>query len=237
MTVISVDLAYKRYRDIGIVGLTADADGIACEFIRPILHGEPNVGVLAEYLSELCTEWRSNLLILDGPQGWKDPSNGLTHSRVCEGALNTPAKTGLPGSVLPANYGPFVDFSVRVFDCLAELGWHRFSGSREQFDGSGRIQVESFPLSAWRTLALTSLPGKRRARQSDIDDRLHDLSEIFPLRVEGNPSHDELQALVAGLAGISLQQGDWSRCRVEGRPPFEFNGYWREGLIVNPRRP
>ena len=51
------------------------------------------------------------------------------------------------------------------------------------------------------------------------------------------PNHDELQAVVSGLAGVYLERGDWSRCEVVGEPPFELDGSWREGVIVNALRP
>ena len=237
MAVVSVDLAYKKYRDIGIAVLESENGGIACEFVRPTLQGTPEPMTLARYLSDLCTERQSDLLLLDGPQGWKDPDNGLLHSRVCERSLNTPAKTGLPGSVKPANYGPFVTFSIRVYDCLSELGWTRFSGENRGLDGSQRVLVESFPLSAWRTLGVPSLPSKRRTQPSDLADRLKDLMNLFDLQVGEAPNHDELQALVSGLAGVCLEHGDWSRCEVVGEDPFELDGSWREGVIVNALRP
>jgi hypothetical protein len=237
MTVISVDLAYKKYRDIGIAELTADADGIVCEFIQPALHGEPEPKALAEYLSDLCTERQSKLLLLDGPQGWKDPGNELTHSRVCERLLNTPAKTGLPGVVKPANYTAFVKFSIDLYDCLTDLGWSRLPGKDVDLSSSLRLLVESFPLSAWRALGLPSLPAKAKARAADLTDRLEALIALLPLRLSRSPNHDELQALVAGIAGLAVERGDWANCQIVGEPPFRLEDCWREGLIVNALAP
>ena len=53
-------------------------------------------------------------MLLDGLQGWKNPANGLKHSRLCERILNTPAKTGILGRVKPVNYTKFVEFSIAV---------------------------------------------------------------------------------------------------------------------------
>jgi hypothetical protein len=237
VVVVSVDLAYKKYRDIGIAVLASNKGNTVCEFVRHSMQGVPEPMTLARYLSDLCTERQSDLLLLDGPQGWKDPDNGLPHSRVCERKLNTPAKTGLPGSVKPANYGPFVTFSIRVYDCLSELGWTRFSSENRELDGSQRLLVESFPLSAWRTLGIQSLPAKRKTQQTDLADRLRDLMGMFDIHVSEAPSHDELQALVSGLAGVCIERKDWSRCEVVGEGPFELDGTWREGVIVNALRP
>lgn len=69
MAIVSVDLAYKRYRDIGIAVLVPENGGIACEFVRPATQEVPELAALARYLSDLCTERQSDLLLLDGPQG------------------------------------------------------------------------------------------------------------------------------------------------------------------------
>ncbi|CAA9247125.1 MAG: hypothetical protein AVDCRST_MAG93-1578 [uncultured Chloroflexia bacterium] len=237
MTVISVDLAHTSYRNIGIAVLTSGADGISCELVRMTASGAPQPATLAQFLSELCADKQSKVLFIDGPQGWKAPDNGVLHSRVCERELNTPAKTGLPGNVLPATYEPFVTFSIRVFDCLTALGWSRLGSENTQPPDSERLLVESFPSSAWRALGVPSLPSRRRARQSDLDNGLEALSGMFDLRVSDEPSHDELQALVAGLAGIYVERGDYrAECEVAGVSPFKLAGSWREGLIVNVRR-
>jgi hypothetical protein len=163
VVVVSVDLAYKNYRDIGIAVLASNKGSTVCEFVRHSMQGAPEPMALARYLSDLCAERQSDLLLLDGPQGWKRPDNGLLHSRVCERKLNTPAKTGLPGSVKPANYGPFVSFSIRVYDSLSALGWSRFSGENRELNGSQRLLVESFPLSAWRAIGIRN-KGERKGR-------------------------------------------------------------------------
>jgi hypothetical protein len=44
--------------------------------------------------ANLADDLGAAALLIDGPEAWKDPDNGLQHSRVCERELNTPAKTG-----------------------------------------------------------------------------------------------------------------------------------------------
>src|SRR5437667_1659204 len=113
MSIVSVDLAYKNWRDIGIAVLRSHIDHIDVEFIR---HepGVPSPLSVANFLDGLARAKSSRILLLDGPQGWKQPSSDLPHSRRCERALNTPAKTGLRGVVKPANYLAFVRFSIAV---------------------------------------------------------------------------------------------------------------------------
>jgi hypothetical protein len=145
--------------------------------------------------------------------------------------LNTPAKTGLPGSVKPENYRPFVDFSIAVFDALAGLNWHRLSVAHGPL--AGFTTVESFPLSAWRVLGLKGLSAKSKAKLVDIDGCRQELARLLPLRFSEIPSHDELQATVAGLAGLALEVGDWENCAIAGVAPSFVDGFWREGFIVN----
>ena len=233
MTVISVDLAYKDYRDIGIAMLTAADGAVECTFVGLPLRGEPDPYELAAWLSDLAAARAGRLLLLDGPQGWRDAANGLSCSRVCERQLNTPAKSGLPGEVKPANYGPFVSFSIAVFDALNEMGWVRLVDPAKQ-RGNETLALESFPLSAWRSLGMSPLPSKRRARAEDMSSRARLLAERFRLRFSSTPNHDELQALVAGLAGPPFLQGDTQRFVLAGARPFQTEGTWREGYIVNP---
>jgi hypothetical protein len=233
--IVSADLAYRTYRDIGIAVLQATEEYINCTFVDAAavgLAGPPSPVVLAEFLIALCSELDARMLLLDGPQAWKDPSNGLEHCRICERVLHTPAKTGIPGVVKPGNYLPFVAFSVAVFDALEERGWPRFTGALQP--NGIAVAVESFPMSAWKCLGMSVLPAKARSRGDDFQARLDSLRGIVPLRLSTFPNHDELQALVAGLGGIGLVGSPFVDALVSGVPPFQLGGLWRQGMIVNP---
>lgn len=235
MRILSADLAYRDYRDIGIALLEPEADKVKVTFKQLRGVGEPKADITAQKLAALAAELEVDILFLDGPQGWKDPDSMYPHSRVCERVLNTPAKTGLPGQVKPANYAPFVAFSIEVFDSLQVLGWPRYGGP---LSWPQHTAVESFPLSAWRSLGLPILPAKAKATEQDLCNRLASLKAIFNLDVSEDPNHDELQAIVSGLAGIALLRGDMESFRIEGTAPFALEGTVREGFIVNPvRRP
>jgi hypothetical protein len=236
VAVLSVDLAYKKYRDIGAVILEQEGPVIRCDLLTIPLSGLPSSSDLAEWLNAICVAREIRILLLDGPQGWKSRSNGLKHSRQCERALNTPAKTGEPMSVKPSGYGPFVNFSISTFDALCLLGWERLAVCGTELRPTTRVLVESFPLSAWRSLNIEHLPAKRRARAADLESRLALLAEAFPISLSGPPTHDQLQALVAGLAGLAIEQGRWDYCSIAGVPPA-FDSHSREGFIVNPLRP
>lgn len=238
MTVVSVDLAYKRYHDIGIAILRSEQQTISCDFIPPGslgLSGNPAHQSLAEALDKVCSDYPARLILIDGPQAWKDPFNGIQNSRLCERVLNTPAKTGLPGQVKPANYRPFVTFSVDLFDQLAHLGWIRLDIRALLDVRPYRLTLESFPSSAWIALGIPPLPAKNKASAADVEDRVLELKRRFSLQLAAEPNHDELQALVAGLAGVGLELGDSRRYTAVGANPRIVGGIWREGFIVNPR--
>lgn len=239
MTIVSVDLAYRALADIGIAVMTADGASIACEFAKLTGERAPEPQDLARELVALCGRVGARFLLIDGPQGWKAPTSEPKHARACEVAFNTPGKTGLPGVTKPANYRRFIEFSIEVFDALHQRGWPRYDPGRQgTLHTTAGVAVESFPLSAWRSLGLPILPAKRRAKPQDLTDRLADIQHLFgPIALSSQPNHDELQALVAGLAGLALESAEPARYRAEGSPPFPLDGTWREGLIVTPRRP
>jgi hypothetical protein len=238
MPTLSVDLAFKDYRDIGVVTL-AKLDGRIKASGVPLttraLHGQPSAGGLADALVSLATEISAAWIFIDGPQAWKAPDNGLEHSRCCERALATQGKTGLPGVTKPGNYVGFITFAIELFDALDNRGWPRLTTPAIP-PLQRRCAIESFPTSAWRSLGLVPLPSKAATGPEMVFARLQSLRAIFPLDVEDSLSHDDLQALVAGLAGVALDDGNASGVSIAGVPPMRLDGTWREGFIVNPTR-
>jgi hypothetical protein len=59
------------------------------------------------------------------------------------------------------------------------------------------------------------------------------LQQLLPLRLPQSPTHDQLQAIVSGLAGLAIENGDWDLCEIAGVPPIVEDGVWREGFIVS----
>jgi hypothetical protein len=66
--------------------------------------------------------------------------------------------------------------------------------------------------------------------------RLEALVNRYCLRVDREPTHDELQALVSGLGGIAIARERPNEYSVHGIAPKMIGGTWREGFIVNPLR-
>ncbi len=237
MSIISVDLALKHYDDFGIAVLDHHGDTTEVTFVSLTevgLSDAPSPQACAMFLVEFAGELGARVMLLDGPQGWKAPDNGLEHARVCEHELHTPAKTGLPGRVKPVTYQPFVEFSIAVFDCLDGLSWPRLQ-QLAVVGASQGVAVESFPFAAWRALGIDPLPSKAKATSHDVSTRATLLQDRFGLRLDRMPTHDQLQALVSGLGGIGVACEDGTRASAAGVTPVLLDGTWREGYIVTPR--
>lgn len=236
MAILSVDLATNRYKDIGIVVLIAGEELVSVEFIEAVasgMSGRPRVEDVSRWLADLASSYVADAIFIDGPQGWKDPSNGHAHARACERELATPGKTGLPGLVKPGSWTRMAEFSIELFDALGDCGFQRLHNPEEL--GPGRkLVIESFPTSAWRNLGLKKLPGKGRTSASQLTSSTAALLSLVRLILTRQPSHDELQALVAGLAGLPLLGHNSISTKLFGSRPIKLEGTWREGFIVNP---
>jgi hypothetical protein len=261
MAVLSVDLACRRWSDLGIVILNRDSScsphsPVNCEILSfdppdpdaarnqtPIDRVPIDPEILAGRLNHLCGTRDIRILLLDGPQAWKSGANGLDHARVSERHLNTAAKTGLPGQVKPATYRSFAEFCMDVYDALCRRGWRRLETRPEPASVDlaaaprQRIVVESYPHAAWKSLGLKPLPAKRRAKVSDLAEAYAALHTVVPFTTNHPPNHDQLQAIVAGLPGLALEEQNSTGLRIVGNPPRRELGHWREGFIVLPLPP
>jgi hypothetical protein len=246
VAVLSVDLAYRRWADLGIVALDRRSAGgptIHCE-ILPTLNpeqegerGPVDANVLAGLLNHMAAVRGIQVMMLDGPQAWKSQDNGCEHARVSEHQLNTAAKTGLPGMVKPLTYRPFAEFCLDVYDALCRRGWRRLATREQPGTGPERVLVESYPHAAWKALGLKPLPSKRRTKVSDLAEAYAALRQVMPIAIDRPPNHDQLQAIVGGLAGLALEARDAAGAQIVGNPPRREDGHWREGFIVLPTAP
>ncbi len=235
MTTLSVDLAYKNYADIGVIAITRASDHIVATPVslsKLGLSGPPSLDELADALEDIARREGATRFLIDGPQGWKGPNTGEIHSRKCERELATQGKTGLPGITKPGNYVGFITFSIDLFDELDERGWLRLDDDADL--RTSRLALESFPTAAWRALGLTPLPGKAKARPIDVLAKLNELRGLFPLDTPEDLTHDELQALVSGLAGLAFDDDNLNGFRLAGIEPYLVDEIWREGYIINP---
>ena len=257
MAILSVDLAYRCWSDLGIVVLdrattplapfdhSPQAHPITCRILPSQAEGQSagpiDANVLAGRLNHLCAVRGIRLMMLDGPQAWKSKNNGFVHARVSERQLNTAAKTGLPGMVKPITYRAFAEFCLDVYDALCRRGWRRMDTSERTAASPGsnpaRVLVESYPHAAWKSLGLAPLPSKRRAKVSDLASAYGALRALIPFTADRPPNHDQLQAIVGGLPGLALDERNTAAVRIVGTPPRREEGHWREGFIVLPLPP
>ncbi len=232
MTVLSIDLASRRYVDNGLALLHGGPSRVDARLVRPDslgLLGEPAVEPFADAIAELTEREGVRVILLDGPQGWRANQSSLVHLRHCERETRTPGKTGLPGVVKPRTWTRMATFSIALFDALHERGWPRLA---DTWNGE-RVAAESFPTHAWRMLGHSPLPGK--SATTTLAPWIEALTRAGIARQDAHVSHDEVQALAAGLAGIAMLRTGLGSCDLRGLNPFIEEGSWREGFILSPR--
>lgn len=101
----------------------------------------------------------------------------------------------------------------------------------------GYVVCETYPTATWRAAGLTPLPAKsRRPDVRAFYRRLADAFALPPCDVDG---HDDLQAVVAALAGVGVAggptRGDWRGhpCRVDGDGVRVEGGIWVASPLVS----
>ncbi|MGD8553350.1 MAG: hypothetical protein PVG02_06790 [Anaerolineales bacterium] len=237
MRVLSIDLASRRYKDFGIALLDVGSDKPT--FPEPGelgLDGEPEAEACAAVLAEFCKANEVNVMLLDGPHAWRYPQSSIEHMRLAERVLNTPGKTGNPGTAKPKNYLRYIQFSIDLFRALHDdFNWafikHSWHRKRNR-----RWIVESFPSAAWELLGLPRLPGKSRAKRADLNRFSKKLGQITGYDLPSGLSHDELQAAVVLPAGEAIARRDPKGVILFGHDPIvDKEGNLLEGWIVEPR--
>jgi len=103
-----------------------------------------------------------------------------------------------------------------VYDALCRRGWRRLETSEQPGKVHARVLVESYPYAAWKALGLKPLPSKKRARVSDLAEAYGALRQLIPFTTSRPPNHDQLQAIVGGLAGLSLEARDAAGAQIVG---------------------
>jgi hypothetical protein len=229
--ILSVDLAYKHHRDIGVALLEVRDTSIAATIIDAELPDPPHPQMFADWLHALAEHHAVAGIAIDGPLGWKAPGTEAQHCRMSEKAVRAPGKTGLPpDGVKPRNYLAFTEFSIALFERLTMQHGYALPDGEPR----ARFVTETFPTAAWRSLGLAPVPGKGRTAPADLQAALERLGQRIPVRIDRSPTHDQLQAVVGGLAPLAWAQGHAARVTLAGLPPHRLDGSWREGYIMIP---
>ena len=234
--ILSIDLAYRKIEHFGVClievqdGRPTKASFLSAEQLG-LVPLDPRK--CAKAISLYCRQQGIHVVFLDGPQGWKDPRSKLRFRR-CEVEVGAPFKVGCVGEVWPKNVQSFVEFCISIFAALEAEGALRVVDHVIEPPVEGLLAIESFPTSAWRNLYIIPLPAKKRVQMADIIGRLHVLEKLFGFRAGSVPDHDELQALVAGLAGVAILSRNTDGFVAHGNPPENSETGIVEGFIVNP---
>lgn len=229
--ILSVDLAYKRHADIGVALLEASGKHITARIIDAELTDPPHPHTFADWLHALATQHDVAGIAIDGPLGWKAPGTEAEHCRMSEKAVRAPGKTGLPpDGVKPRNYLAFTEFSIALFERLTAHYGYVLPGS----DGHGSFVTETFPTAAWRSLSLAAVPGKGRTTPAELEAAITRLTARVSLDIDRSLTHDQLQAVVGGLAPLAWALEQHARVSLAGLPPHRLDGSWREGYIMVP---
>lgn len=233
-TALSIDLAVSSYHAIGAACVRAHPDGsLTAEVIRVPLSGRPDVEPLARWILEVAGRHHIGCIAIDGPLGWRGPESESVHARLSERAVRAPGKTGLPpDGVKPRTYLGFTSFSIALFERLTAAGW--LLPATAAAPTSVRMVTETFPTASWRALGLTPLAAKAKCRASDVQQAMNRLTTACAIRMDGVQTHDDLQAIVGGIAPAWWMAGLADRVAFAGAPPFRAEGSWREGFIILP---
>ncbi|MGA9531161.1 MAG: hypothetical protein WBR18_00420 [Anaerolineales bacterium] len=231
---LAVDLASRRYGDMGFAFLQAGQ--AAPLFPTPAelgLQDPPEAPALAQALNQFAQARGVTSILLDGSQGWRHPSSPIEYMRLCERVVNTPGKTGVPGTTRPGTYLSYVTFSIDVFAHLRSSGWslltHDWADKRRQ-----RWVVEVFPSVAWSLLGMDRLPSKSKVGKKLAPWRKR-LSRATGYALPAKLTHDQLQAAIVLPLGTSLSERRRDLVLLAGVDPIIEDDIVYEGLIASPR--
>ena len=237
--VLSLDLASRRYADIGFACLIHDSNQPTFPKAKDLgLKGKPLVFDMAYHLDRFCRYHGIRVILIDGPQGWKSPQTGIANMRLCERVLNTPAKTGVIGEVKPTTFLRYIAFSINLFHLLrVTYGWNLLTSEWHKFPKRYWL-AESFPTAAWQMFGLEKLPSKSKTSAQQLAQWRKDLSRMTGLKLPTKINHDELQAAVVLPAGRAIAERDRDRIVMVGMDPrFTREDDVLEGWIVCPCLP
>ncbi|MDX1600024.1 MAG: hypothetical protein R3191_00765 [Anaerolineales bacterium] len=231
---LAVDLASRRYRDFGFA-LRREGDPTV-ELPTPEdigLEDPPEADTFAAALADYARAEGIDVLLLDGPQGWRHPDSPIEHMRLCERVLNTPGKTGNPGHAKPGTYLNYIQFSIDTFHHLrSDHGWSLVTEDWAA-ETSTQWAVEVYPSAAWSLLGLDRIPGKSRGE--DLEPWREALARVTGYVLPKDMTHDELQAAVVLPLGNAINKRREDLVVLAGVDPFVQDGLVFEGLIASPR--
>lgn len=242
---VAVDLAAQVPSEIGVAVLRESRRGVSCELTNGealgLTRATLSPSAVAQRLLALAGKHDAQAVVIDGPAAWA--ADALPPQfRIAERVLRTPGKLYGPGDVRPRTWLRFAEFSLALFDELEAGGYRRLgdaAGFRADTAAGQRWAIETFPSAFWsrwgRTIGVGRLPQAGRRDPAALESHTASLSQVVRwARPPCAPSHDELQAVVAGLPCLSALGSRAVRCGHEfaGAPLTWQGGTPREGYIL-----
>lgn len=215
--VLGIDLASARWTFNGSALLHFHAESRAFTRVVPGAITWPAADVpltplaLAGAIHACAIREHVCAVALDGPHAWRNPLTPADASGVgrrCEYVSRTQGKTGVYPKTYPGTQFAWIDFCVQVFDALLAQPGVRLAEGPVVAMGPARdgyVVLECFPTSIWRASGLTPLPAK--AKRPDVQAHFDALAAAYGLPPAQVTSHDDLQAIVAALAGVGAIGG------------------------------
>lgn len=217
VTAVGIDLASASWSAVGSALVQADTRTGTFTRVVPGIAVWPSSMLtpraLADVIHALAVAHGAQAVALDGPHAWRDPRRPIGEpgvGRRCEYLCRTQGKTGVYPRAYPATQFAWMDFCVQVFDALLARPGVRLADemSRARADArraEGYVVLECFPTSIWRASGLAPLPGK--AKRPELAPYYARLAAAYGLPPADVRSHDDLQAVVAALAGVGAVGG------------------------------
>ena len=162
---------------------------------------------LAAVIHAFAVREHVRAVALDGPHGWRNPftpADAPGVGRRCEYLCRTQGKTGVYPQTYPGTQFAWIDFCVQVFDALLAQPGVRLADVPAAAS-AGYVVLECFPTSIWRASGLKPLPAK--AKRPNVQAHYDALAAAYVLPPAQVTSHDNLQAIVAALAGAGAIGG------------------------------
>lgn len=209
--VLGIDLASAAWVSNGSAMLEFDSNG---QFTRLVAGAVPwpttqlTSEALASAIDEFARREDVCAVSLDGPQGWRDPQTDPQTpgvGRRCEYECRTQGKTGIYPTTYPGNQRPWIEFSIEVFERLLAKPGVVLANSTIPESAAGYTVLECFPTSAWRSSALTPLPGK--SKKPHLGEFIDALTAAYRLPSAPIATHDDLQAVMAALTAAGVAGG------------------------------
>lgn len=243
--VLGLDLALRRYRDIGTAMLSFEPGGDAMHVETDVISwptGKPDVKSIARIVANHVERYEIHAVAIDATLAWREPEPDIGPPRPgvgrwAERLLHTQSKTGPPGRTFPKTQQRWTQLGIELGQlwlqtAVADLVEVTRDQPCETLNTGRFYLLESYPTATWRAAGCKPLPGKSTFRKGgeDLQQWKRQLAERFDLQWPGEvTTHDDLQAVVTALPAVA-----WLGGPVHAQA-FGLPMRWREA--VNPPQP